>query len=519
MAINITDPTAKKPKKYSQAKDPVAFSLTSDLASSFGLGSEASIRINFTGGVSALNALRLYTSVSPLGYIEMVFMTAPDPDYSNQVPAYTSGSVSSWINLVGTAMRMVPYIADYYTVTIAATYLELKSREKHNRFTFTNATCTSMNVNFSDNVPGVTPNIAASYRLEFALFMRRHGSVDFVSLGKSLSFAEPNSRRFITDLSELLANFLYNGSGPFVTGMLADRAAEWYVNISEAGGVPVRTFNVQQYRQDTFIYRGGGSRINTEDFSAHVAAKKLLKPYGRTSQTVSRSAVGRYFVGIINVSSHGIIASCDYELNDGTPGNVSLGFSPGDPFQGALYQFDASPSAVAAMASVAVDDLKQYTVKPTDPGSADPVQPYSFYCRSEDYGEQFFWYESSFGVTETVSARGDTSLGVELDKDEFRMILPFFDLTEINRETFQRFNFLRWTGEVFSGYMPMDELRDFWIDLLISEHVWTHGDSGELYRVHIDPESYSLFRKDDALYGVRFTYKRTMYHQAYSVQS
>lgn len=225
----------------------------------------------------------------------------------------------------------------------------------------------------------------------------------------------------------------------------------------------------------------------------------------------------------MNLAKVSMVLMSVYTLQDGTSDFVAVA-SYASPVFGAIYTTECSPFVLAQLISAATSttvtdsDILEYSLVPVFDG-VPSLFDYVFKPVPAEFGQQVFWFESSNGVTETVVCRGDVSLGIEVSKDEFRLIFPDTAVDEKAREIYQRTNYFLFKGEVFSGYMPMDELRDFYIDLLISENVWTHGDFEDLYRVHIDPDSFSLFRKDDALFGVSFSYKRTHYHKAYSFQS
>ena len=521
MAILINDPAAVKPPKFSQSKDPVFFQLKSNSAQPWA-GTKCVFRITFTAPVTGLNFLLLSSRLfGPKGF---VFLSTPY-DSGWALPTFVSGTLATWILQVADALRTNPFIANHYTVTTTSTYIDVTANNVGDLYNIYDVSDTSSNMSAATILNGTDGYFSANFRLRFSLFCQLPGEALPTLRTETYSAPDPdavNRHNLQAVLDDQLAFNLH----PFSVGPLTDRSAKWYVNINEYMDEPPEHRQILKYEGGTdgmFVYRGGSSRLNTGNFNALATEGRPLKPYARGKQRATRGYNGKYFISYVNLAKVELSIMCVYTLSNGATGFVELA-DYSLPVYGAIYSTEVSPFYVAQVISLATSsvvtdsDLAEYVLVPVFDGMPS-LSDYSFTPVDEEYGQQVFWFESSMGVTETVFCTGETDFGIEVAKEDFRLIFPEYGADARSREVYQRTNYFLSTGQAFSGYMEKNDLRDFFIDLVISENVWTHGDTGELYRIHINPDSFSLFRKDDALYGISFSFKRTHYNKAYSVQS
>lgn len=518
MAVNLSEPGTVIPALHTQTKDPIAFKLFSTNTVAVA-GFKAKIRLTVTGGVSALNTFEIS---SPLfGRKTWVFVPVAwlPQETGYAIPEYTSGSLSNYATLIAEYLRLNPYLSNYYNITTSGAQIFIEANEVGALYDLVWEGGTSSNLTHALLFQGEDKQFEPNMSLLYHVWGRTAGLGTYTL--KSVSQARPDPDGWFThDLHELIHGQTSFNLNPFTTGYLAERAFQWYVLVCENYGTPPDKKYVEQITApDSFnflSYRGGSSRVNTADFNNHAVLKKFLKRYNRAGQDMVRGTRGRYFISVINKAKFNLKLKVTWLKTDGSTGNY-YAYDYLAPNDSGVYQFEISPRKIANDLTISDDELVRYNVE----AEMDDVltgQPYNVIVRDDDFDTRAFWFESSFGVTETIVCKGKYDMGIQVSKDEFRAMFPVIGANSTSRELYQKLNHFTETGTVFTGYMPIDDLRDFVIDLLISENVWTHGhsDAALLFRVYVDPESFSLFRRDDYLYGVSFSYKKTLIKQAHS---
>ncbi len=518
MAIDFSASDTHLPALFTQAKDPIVFRLfsTNTLAVP---GQTAEIKLTISGPISALNTMQIQ---SPLfGLKTWVFLPAAwmPQETGYALTEYTVGSLSNYANNVAAELRENPYFANFYTINAVGQEIFITANQEGALYHLDYIGDTSSNLSGVLMFTGTDRQFQPNMALIFHLWARPAGGGDY-SL-RSISEARPDPNEWFThDLHELILGQTSFNKHPFLTGLIEERAIEWYLNVCESyGEVPIKYFSQKitlKKGQRFFSYRGGSARLNTSDFNMQIELKKWLKRFDRSGQKMIRGTKGRYFISLVNLAKQNLKILISYKLESGGTGTYTA-YNIGAPRQGAVYTFECGPQKVATEINVDENSLIEYAIEAVmDDEPTGWI--YDVKVIDEDYQCRAFWFESSFGVTETLICNGNSEIGIEVNKDEFRAMFPVLEANETSRELYQSVNHFLDTGTVFTGFMDISDLRDFVTDLLISENVWTHGisDPAILFRVYIDPDSYSLIRRDDFLYGVSFSYKRTLVKQAHS---
>ena len=521
MAINLSEAGTFRPPLHTQTKDPIPFRLKSTNTVNT-TPQKAKLRLTFTAGVSAVNTFELE---SPL-FGRKIFTFLPVAFFPQEsgyaIAEYVTGSLSAYVNNVAVDLRLNAYFANYYNITTSGTTIDIEANDFGALYHLDYIGGTSSNMSGLMIITGTDIAFETNMKLEYYLWGRPAGNGNYAL--RSVTQARPDPNQWFThDLAEIIHGQTSFNLGPFTTGYMEERALQWYLQVSEIYGVSSDKKAAQLIQHpdkfNFFSYRGGSSRLNTASFHLLVDGKRFLKRFGRTSQTMVRGSRGRYFISVVNKGKMSLKLKVTYTLADTSSANYYAYNFPA-PKDSGVYTFEISPRKIATDNSIAESDLVGYVVE----AEMDDVltgHSYSISVADDEFDTRAFWFESSFGVTETIVCKGAYEFGIDVSKDEFRLIFPSIGADSTSRELYQRLNNFTETGTVFTGYMAIEDLRDFVTDLLISENIWTHGESGSasIYRVYIDPESYSLYRKDDFLYGVSFSFKKTLVKQAFTAES
>jgi hypothetical protein len=521
MAVNITEPGTVLPDIFTQAKDPIAFRLKSSNTIT-APGEKAQLKLSVSGGISAFNTMEIE---SPLfGLKSWIFLpVAWLPQESGYaLPEYPGGSLSAYTELIAENLRLNPYLANYYLVEAIGQDIFITANEIGSLYHLNYVGDSSSNLSGVLMFTGWDKEFQPNMALLFHLWARTAGFGPYSLRTVSIARPDPNAW-FTHDIHELLLGQTSFNLHPFNTGLIEERAIQWYINLSESfGDIPDTYYSKKISLPKNFhfyTYRGGSARLNTSDFNEQIALRKWLKRFDRKDQKMIRGPKGRYFISIVNLAKQSLRIRITYTLADGSVTDY-LAYNIGAPRDGAVYTFECGPQKVAMEQNIDENELIRYVIEAEMDGIFTGWG-YRAYVIPEEYECRAFWFESSFGVTETLICNGNAEIGIEVNKEEFRAMFPAIKANETSRELYQRLNHFTDTGTVFTGFMDVQDLRDFVTDLLISENAWTHGisDPTLLYRVYINPESFSLIRRDDFLYGVSFSYKRTLIKQAHSDES
>jgi hypothetical protein len=521
MAVDTTEPGTALPAMFTQAKDPVVFKLKSTNTVT-APGEQAQIRLTVSGGISAFNTMEIE---SPLfGLKSWIFLpVAWLPQESGYaLPEYSGEPLTVYTESIADYLRLNPYFANFYTVQAIGTDIFITANAIGAVYHLDYVGDSSSNLSGTLMFTGWNKEFQPNMALLFHLWARTSGFGTYTL--RTVSIARPDPDEWFThDLHELLLGQTSFNLHPFTTGLVEERAVQWYVNVSESfGDIPEKQFSQKISLPKNFhfyTYRGGSARLNTSNFNDHVSQLKWLKRFDRTGQEMIRGPKGRYFISIVNQAKQSLKMRVTYTLDDGSVSDY-YAYNIGGPRDGAVYTFECGPQKVASDLNIDENTLVSYVLE----AEMDDIFTgwgYSVDVIPEDYDCRAFYFESSFGVTETLICNGNSEIGIEVEKEEFRAMFPAIGADETSRELYQRLNHFTDTGTVFTGFMDVQDLRDFVTDLLISENIWTHGISNPslLFRVYINPESFSLIRRDDFLYGVSFSYKRTLVKQAHSDES
>jgi hypothetical protein len=124
------------------------------------------------------------------------------------------------------------------------------------------------------------------------------------------------------------------------------------------------------------------------------------------------------------------------------------------------------------------------------------------------FNEKCFYFEASMGGFKTIRCRGKQEYGIEVQSELLEIFTDLSIFSRFEANTVQNQTEYIDVFQSFTGFYRKEELKNLVIDFLISEVVYTFDfNNEEIERVNILPESFSLIRTDDYLYGVLFNWR------------